>query len=684
MKISLFLLSVSAIALFLLDGPRTSSRRAEDRHPTPPLKPRQIPLDPKRWYQVVNVSNGLEGLFDGITQEAVQTGYNKLVKNYDAWYPLREGETMRIDSIRLYDFNDTNLDAPWTLFAVTDTWQRIPIARFIGDKYQAWVGPEPTRPSDFRVRTVVPNIRYLVINTSGAYPSELELYGAYTPGKAPTPAPRRTGTPFRQAVGVNIFEWYLEDAARSWEIDESRMPAMRGFAAVRHYADWEKLEAKPGEYSFNLTLSGAWNYDAIYERLKAEHIDVLVCLKTVPKWLENTYPPDQRDYGNNPVRYGSDLSQPQSYVEQARVAFQFMARYGYNKNVDPKLVKVTAQRESWMPPHQKKIGLRLIQYIECENERDKTWKGRQGYQTAREYAANLSAFYDGHRNTMGPGVGVKNADPSVTVAIGGLAASTTDYVRAMVDWCREHRGYRPDGRVNLCWDVINQHLYANDAKTSQGGNGKRGAAPEVSGIGEQAATFVQLSHELCADMPVWITETGYDTNPGSPFRAIAIGNKSMEQTQADWTLRTALLFNRVGIDRTFFYQLYDENPDDPTQFSSMGLIRQNKTRKPAADYLAQALKLIGNYQYQETISQNPIVDRYEHSGSTSYVLMVPDESGRTMPYSLTLPKGTTVQVCTTIAGQERMRCENRVVPATGRLPLTVTETPTFVVMSDER
>jgi hypothetical protein len=346
-------------------------------------------------------------------------------------------------------------------------------------------------------------------------------------------------------------------------------------------------------------------------------------------------------------------------------------------------VKVTAQRESWMPPQQKKIGLGLIRYIECENERDKTWKGRQGYQTAREYAANLSAFYDGHRNTMGPGVGVKNADPSVIVAIGGLAASTTDYVRAMVDWCREHRGYRPDGRVNLCWDVINQHLYANDAKTSQGGNGKRGAAPEVSGIGEQAATFVQLSHELCADMPVWITETGYDTNPGSPFRAIAIGNKSVEQTQADWTLRTALLFNRVGVDRTFFYQLYDENPDDPTQFSSMGLIRQNKTRKPAADYLAQALKRIGMYQFQETIGQNPIVDRYEHNGRTSYVLVVPDERGRTMPYSLALPKGTTVQVCTPAAGHEQMRCESRTVPANGRLPLTVTETPIFVQIDEQ-
>ena len=45
----------------------------------------------------------------------------------------------------------------------------------------------------------------------------------------------------------------------------------------------------------------------------------------------------------------------------------------------------------------REIGLNLIKYVECENERDKWWKGRRAYQTLAEYAANLSAFYDGHK-----------------------------------------------------------------------------------------------------------------------------------------------------------------------------------------------------------------------------------------------------------------------------------------------
>lgn len=685
----------SGIALLLLNRPNSV-----DAHP-PQLVPipaagafdtsGRIPIQAGRWYQVANTSTGLEALFDGITEVNVNTGWSKLVSSYEAYYPLRAGEQMTIDRIRLYDFADQNQDKPMTLSIITADWRRIPIARFVGDKYKEWVGPDPTQPGTFRLKTPVSGARFLLIHTSGAYPSELELYGSYVPGSTARTAPLVRRTPFRQAVGVNMFEWNMEDPARSLVIDESRIPPLRSFAAVRHYMDWEKLEAQPGQYSYNPTLSGGWNYDALYERLKAEQIDVLACLKTIPKWLENLYPADQRNYSNNPVRYGSDLSTPASYLDQARVAFQYMARYGFNKRLDPALVSVTAQHDHWQPVNQKKIGLGLIRYIECENERDKTWHGRQGYQTAREYAANLSAFYDGHKKTLGPGAGVKNADPTVTVIIGGLAAHTTDYVRAMVDWCREFRGYHADGRVNLCWDVINHHLYANATGTSQSGGGegdRRGAAPELAGVGQQAAAFVQLSHELCNDMPVWITEAGYDTNPGSPFRAIAIGNKSVEQTQADWILRTALLYLRVGIDRVFFYQLYDENPADPTQFSSMGLINKDKSRKPAADYLYQATRLLGKFTYRETLRRagpaQPLVDRYVLDlptgfTQTAYVLMIADERGRRASYTLTVPKGDTVQLYTPAAGQETMT-KRSLVSLNGNVTVPVGETPVFALL----
>ncbi|GAB2588016.1 T9SS type A sorting domain-containing protein [Spirosoma areae] len=639
----------------------------------------KIPIDPKRWYQVNHVDSGLDGLFDGNTSESINTGWGKILLNFDAYYPLLAGEKMSIERIRLYDGAGTNTDAPVTLSIITDTWERIPIARFVGTKYQSWVGPNPDQPDEFALKSPITNARYLVLNTSGSYPTELELYGAHQAGREPELAPLQR-FPLRHTVGINGFEWDAEDPdapSPLRQVEDSRINALKSFSSMRHYMDWDKLEAEQGSYTYSPTFSGSWTYDGMYERLKAEGVEVLACLQTLPKWMENTYPANGRDYSNVPARFGSDLSAPASYVEHARVGFQYIARYGFNKKIDPALLSVSPV-VTWAGVNTVKIGLGLIRYIECNNEPDKFWKGRNGYQSAREYAANLSAFYDGHKNTLGSGIGVKNADPSVMVVMGGLSTSTTDYLRAMIDWCKEFRGYRADGSVNLCWDVINQHLYANDAKTSQNGGASRGAAPELAGVGQQAADLVKLSRQYVQGMPVWVTEAGYDVNQGSPFRAMPIGSKSVLDTQADWILRTALLYNRVGIDRVFFFQAYDDNVLNPTQFSSMGLLNQQKTRKPAADYLYQTMNLLGDYQYKETISKDPLVDRYELDGRSSYMLVIPDERGRTSTYSLPVPKGDTIQVCTPTAGQNEM-ARRLQVSETGAISVNVSETPVFIV-----
>ena len=675
------LISLAAcLALLLFVCTQESSRAVPSRAAA------KIPIDPNRWYQVNNTTWGLNGLFDGNTNESVNTGWGKLLANFDAYYPLLEGEQLSIESIRLYDGAGTNVNEPMTLFVVTANWERIPIARFIGDRYQTWVGPDPAQPTVFDLKTPISNARYLVINSSGSYPTELELYGTYQAGQEPALAPS-TPSLFRNKLGVNGFEWNVENPEAPSplrSVDEVRLKALTAFSSMRHYMDWDKLENTPGSYTFNPTFSGSWDYDDMYNRLQGEGMDVLACFQTLPKWMENTYPEGGRDYSNVPAKYGADRSKPSSYLEHARVAFQYIARYGFNKRVDPALLSVSAEK-TWAGVNELKIGLGLIRYIECNNEPDKTWKGRNGYQTAREYAANLSAFYDGHKNTLGPGVGVKNADPSVTVVMGGMFMATTDYMRAMIDWCREFRGYRPDGSVNLCWDVMNQHLYANDAQSSQSGGGSRGAAPELAGVGDQAAMFIKLARQYAGGMPVWITETGYDVNQGSPFRAIPIGNKTVLQTQADWILRTALLYSRVGIDRVFFYQAYDDNVLNPTQFSSMGFLYDDKTktRKPAADYLLQARKLLGNYRYRQAVKPTGeagtlLIDQYESDGQLAHVLVIPDERGRTGTYNLSIPKGDTVQICTPAAGRDEMTRVTR-VSETGTVSVAVSETPVFVM-----
>lgn len=638
----------------------------------------KIPIDHKRWFQLTNASNGLSGLFDGKTDADVHTGWGKILENYDSYYPVLDGEQIDIASVRLYDGAGTNTTQPMTLSVITSNGQRIPIATFTGTQYNTWVGPDPNNPTQFNLQTFFNNIKYLVINSWNFFPTEIELYGNYTPG-SPLTSPTKKLFPLKQMFGVNGFEWNFEDPNNPGQIDNQRFKAAKTFTGFRHYMDWEKLELSQGSYTFNPTHSGGWNYDVLYDSCKAAGIEVLACLKTLPGWMLNTYPANQRDLENVPVKYGKDFTDPMSYIEQAKAAFQYAARYGSNKNVNSSLLNINSlPRWSGDNVNTIKVGLGTIKYIECENERDKWWKGRKAYQTAYEYAANLSAFYDGNKNTMGPGVGIKNADPNMKVVMAGTASATTDYIKGMVDWCRQHRGYKADGTVDLCWDIINYHFYSNDSYTSQNGKATRGSAPEVSGAANVAADFMQAAHQYANDMPVWVTELGYDVNQGSPFKAIPIGNKTVLQTQADWILRSSLLYARSGVERIFFYELYDDNLSNSLQFSSSGLINANKTRKPAADYIYQANRLLGEYTYQETINSNPIVDRYELNGISAYVVVVPDEKGRIAQYTLDLGKAAAyAKIYTPKIASDTMDVQI-VATTNGQLKMTATETPVFV------
>jgi endoglucanase len=642
----------------------------------------KIPITASRWYQLNNVSNGLDALTDGVIDVDVNTGWGKLINNFDAYYPVADGEKITLSKVKFFSFQG-GLDQPMTLSIINSQGRRIPVGTFSGFHYYTWLGPYPDRQTSgdaqFNLDSTITDIKYLVINSSGGYPTEMELYGTYkAPNSIPPMIPK--ATKLKQFFGINAFEWNFENGAIDpTKIDSTQLKAVKSFTQIRHYMDWEKLESDPGSYTFNPTRSGGWNYDAIYQYCKSQGIEVLADLKQLPGWMVDSYPDSLKDSENVPLKYGKDYSDPASYIEQAKVAFQYVARYGANASVDSTLLSVNGTpRWTADPVNVVKRGMNLIKYIECDNERDKWWKGRKAYQTSYEYAANLSAFYDGNKNTMGAGVGVKNADASIQVVMGGLASADPGYVRGMIDWCKQHRGFKADGSVNLCWDVINYHLYSNDSGTSQNGQSTRGTAPDVGNTGQTARSFVQMAHELAKDMPVWVTELGYDQNQGSPLKAIPIGSKTVAQVQADWILRSSLLYARNGVDRIFFYQMYDDNALNPIQFGSSGLINDDKTRRPSADYLYQTNKLLGEYTYKETLNTDPIVDHYDLMGKAAYVLVVPDEKGRTADYQLDLPGVDSAKVYTLTIGTDSMAMQY-MKTVDGKLKITVTETPIFVI-----
>ncbi|TSJ40739.1 hypothetical protein FO440_13420 [Mucilaginibacter corticis] len=481
---------------------------------------------------------------------------------------------------------------------------------------------------------------------------------------------------FDDFLGINGFEWDFLDKSGS-RVNKKQLENMRSFTGFRHYMDWERIESEKGVYTFNPTHSGGFNYDSVYLACKENNIEVLACLKNTPAWLANTYPKDKQSADVVPVPYGSDRLNPRSYLYQAKAAFQFAARYGNNKIIDRKLVDVS-QTPRW--PHDEandiKVGLGYVHYIECGNEVDKDWLGPGIQQSAEQYAANLSAFYDGDKGRLGKNVGIKSADPTMVVVMSGLSAPTPNYVVGMINWCRKHRGLKADGSVDLCFDIINYHFYNCDA-VLEGDERTVGKAPELSTAAKVADSFVAMSKKYANSMPVWITESGYDINPKSPQRAIKIGNKPVLITQADWMIRSAFLYTRHQLKKSFFYMVDDVNVNDPIQYSSSGFIDRDNKKRPVADYFLQVKKLLGAYSYKQTISSDPVVDIYTKGNKDIYILYVPDEKGREAFYNLNPGKSSAIRINYLVPGANQMRSETIHVTKPA-FKIKVTETPIFV------
>ncbi len=638
----------------------------------------KVPIDAKRWYQLNYTTNGLEKLFDGVLKERVYTGRSKILENFDAWYPVLDGELITIDSIQFFDWEGTNEKHPLTIYAILGNWEKVPIAVFKGTRYNQWVGPNPDKLEKFALEKPVYDIRYLVINSWGEYPTEIEFYGTYSPPNAKHTTPK-LHYPLKNYFGVNAFEWDFENPKHNNWLDSIKLSDVKNFTGIRHYMDWDKLEYAEGHYTFNPTHNGSWNYDSIYYWCKKENIEVLACLKSVPEWMQVSYPFELRNNENIPMTYHKNPEDPNSYIEQAKVAFQYAARYGTNKDINPLLLSVdTTPRWNHDVVNIVKVGMGLINYIECDNERDKWWKGRAAYQTGREYAANLSAFYDGNKNTMGIGVGVKNADPNMKVVMAGLAKPSTDYIMGMIDWCKQYRGIKPNGQIDLCWDIINYHYYANDAGINIDKKATTGVAPELSMADTIAENFRIFSAEFAYNMPVWVTETGYDIDQGSPQKAPKNEFKNEDIVQADWTLRTALLYARHGIQKVFFYELSDDHPLNSTIYATSGLVNPDGSKRNAAEYVMQTCKYFGDFIYDSTINCMPIVDRYILNDKKMYVIINPKSDTKSeKSYLLDMGASTAAYIYKPSPNKDFMDVERKITDL-GKVQIDASESPVFV------
>ncbi len=386
-----------------------------------------------------------------------------------------------------------------------------------------------------------------------------------------------------------------------------------GFA--REYHEWVLDEGLWHKGSNSIHPNNAFRWNSSYHYQTTTHFDdfyheiseeqnLLLCpdlmwaasyaidpLKIISPNLYNTkyniildQKPIAYTYGGNPME---DPLDPFSYREHAVWMYHYAARYGntsfsdYEENqlIKPRLHPVEFANTPY-------TGKGYIDFIESWNEPDKNWFINAGYPHTyfrpQEFAAMLSADYDGHMGTIRdtvPGtnaiftVGVKNADPSIKFVMGGLAGVKYCYIDSMLTWWEENRT-NPDYPVYPI-DVINVHHYSNDypdelnCDLSQLALGDVGISPEEDRLRQKLEALKTQIYQDHPNFPqsveFWLSEFGYDTNPYSPQRVpeIHANGQSADryEVQGQWLVRSYLEIAAAGYHRAMAFEIRDTESD---------------------------------------------------------------------------------------------------------------------------
>ncbi len=416
-----------------------------------------------------------------------------------------------------------------------------------------------------------------------AKPASIPEIFVYGKRSGPLEAEKSEGKPLRklstmdELVGVNAF---IDDP-----IDKISGPS----GMIREYHPWGwDVEAPDGKVRFQ--PSGAaggksWFFDDYYKKLKEAGLLIAPVVWQSPTPLFAT-----KSKEHKPLLPNVNTEDPAAYKVHAQHLYQYAARYGSRKAPDAML--------KLAPDQPRRTGLGLISYLENWNEPDKDWEGREGRFNPFDLAAMSSADYDGHKGTMGPGVGVKAADPSMKLVLGGLAGLSLDYLEAIHYWSQYKRG------GSFPADVINLHHYCSTSNGQAFQTGGKGVSPEEDKLEERLMVFTKWRDKVLPNTELWLTEFGWDTNPASPLHAPAVGSMTAEDVQSAWLIRAHMAIAAARFDRATMFMLRDVNSKGTGVFETCGLVTEKGQWNPKPSWHSQAMlkKTLKGYRFSKKVA----------------------------------------------------------------------------------
>ena len=343
------------------------------------------------------------------------------------------------------------------------------------------------------------------------------------------------------------------------------------------------------------------NFDIKYSSYSKAGINVVPCIQWQSIEVGSVF---SKDAEGKIVRRAATEQEKYSasvYEMYADNMFIFAARYGRTKS--PELLEI-------MKVHMRKpvteagMGMDYIEWLELGNEPN--GEGNDGF-TPYQLAALTSAGYDGHCNTLvdvngdKSHFGAKNADPTMKVAMAGLAGVGSRYVSDMIYWMKANR---PDGQVAM--DAFNVHSYFCKEFTINGQQILMGVSPEEFGLIDDLSGLLELRDKFYPEKEVWLTEFGWDTATSYTTKTAchAYGDYTAREVQAMWLVRAYLIMSAAGVDKATMYMCEDGTAEDTTsnvQYGTCGVYDVNGKAKDSYYYMYTLRNTLYDYTFVREI-----------------------------------------------------------------------------------
>lgn len=514
----------------------------------------------------------------------VFTVYNPPVVPFEIIFDLYTYSICIIQQLRYY-VNNGNASTQKYYIVRRDTGERVLIHSYTGG---GWIQAEQVFniPSNLQF-----NASFFIIQsqTGADFPNYLQMWGTQTARTLPPPAITRSA--LSNLMGVDVKPW---DINFTMFPEKGAVLYSLGIKRVRMYNDYD---INHDGTTWNMNEFGQV---ASMQALKAGGVDVQMCYLALP--TSYPWPPT------------GDKNNVATYLQLAQDVYTLCL---HNKNNGEyfKVFELLNEQDAWYDPDANHHF--------------------NGYQLA----AMCSICYDGHKGAY-PGVGLKASGSAALFSSGGVAEGEPYLFYQMVEWARANRGYKPDGTVDMPFDIYSFHCYSSLGGQFEFTN-PGGTPPEI-GAAPYFKKLNTVRRRYAWKTKIHIGEgSGGDVSQSSPLRATAFGPYDGNKVSAMWTVRYLLALAEHEIDAFAYYRISQDYPDaaydnSAVQFNTMALVRQESGgtsdnnvytglgmhRVLTGDYFKQIAENLFNagYVFDERISTTPNVLKFSKPGNNLYVI----------------------------------------------------------------